>query len=314
VRTHPLVHRWLAIVLAACLSGIPGLVAAQQVATRPRIAVLDLKAVDVSRGEASAATDRLRDELVNSRAFTVLDRAEMSSVTGELAFQQEGVTDPAQAVKIGKLLNAEYIVVGRLTGLSGAYQVTVQMIHIQSAEVIQSQTRLHVGNVVGLLSTVIPELAANLTQTRKPQAPVAQAAPAAQPAPPPSLAPAAPAAASTPAKPSWPLWWGVGLGLGAYLQQANATKLNDDAKALAADAHANYDSAKYDAAVSKRKEAEDAVGVADLLAVGAIVFLVVYLNSSPATAATATVGDPIASGLRFGFDGATIQAGWQTHW
>lgn len=129
---------------------------------KSRIAVLEFNGIAASKAEVASATDQLRDDLIKQKAFTVLDRGQIDAVLGELAFQQKGVTDSKQAVEVGKLLNVEYIVTGRMTRLTGAYQLNVQIIEVKTARVADSQTLRLRGDILKLLDNMSP-LAAKLT-------------------------------------------------------------------------------------------------------------------------------------------------------
>ena len=134
---------------------------------RPRIAVLAFELIDVKKAEGIAAEDQLRNELVKKRVYTVVDRAQTEKVLKELHFQQVGLTEQDKALKLGKLLNVQLIVTGRLTALTGAVQLNVQMIEVQTAEIIRSESLLHRGDMLGLISEKVPLVAARLAQAEK---------------------------------------------------------------------------------------------------------------------------------------------------
>jgi len=159
----------LSILVASALLCLPvwhGVSQAQNLAedVKSRIAVLDFTGIGISTAESAAVTDQMRNDLVNLRKFVVLDRSQTQKVIDELAFQQEGLTDPDQAAKIGKILNVEFIVTGRVTALDQAYQVNSQMISVETAEIVRSESILYQGNMLGLLSQNIATIAARLSQ------------------------------------------------------------------------------------------------------------------------------------------------------
>ena len=166
---------WLALLVL--VAEVP----AQAQQARPLVAVLQFQRVNTDEAEATATADQLRTELVNLQAFTVLERAQTESVLGELAFQQEGFTDPSRAAKAGQLLNVEYVVTGRLTKLQGAYQVNVQMTDVKTGEIVRSESALHRGDFVGLLSAQVPRLAARLARVEPTPPPSALSPPPAAP-------------------------------------------------------------------------------------------------------------------------------------
>ncbi|NUO84005.1 hypothetical protein HUU05_28355, partial [candidate division KSB1 bacterium] len=80
----------------------------QTSATKPHIAVLNLEGREgVAETQAATLSDRLRGHLVNTRAFVVLDRANMEAVLSEHGFQQTGCSSTQCAVQIGKILNVQ---------------------------------------------------------------------------------------------------------------------------------------------------------------------------------------------------------------
>lgn len=204
----------------------------------PRIAVLEFQSVEIGRAEVAAASDQLHNELVNFQVFTVLDRDQIKAILGEMAFQQGGFTDPAQVQEVGKLLNVEYIVTGRITSFSGAYQVKAQLVRVETGEIVRSETVLHRGDFIDLLTEQMPLLAARLAQV-EPKEVAAETS-----APPPSAAATTPAAAPPPGttarrrpgpmmifgggKPTWALMMGGMMLAGAAVISSQSSSGEDE--------------------------------------------------------------------------------------
>jgi TolB-like protein len=221
---HP---QWLAG-LAAILTAFAAFpVQAQD--TKSRIAVLDFQRTQADEAEAAAAADQLRTELVRLKVFTVLERSQTTAVLGELAFQQEGFTDPSRAMEMGQLLNVEFVVTGRITKLQGAYQVNAQMTAVRTGEIVRRESILHGGDFVSLLATQVPRLAARLAQV--------ESAPAqGEVTPPPTPRPAPQARSSWPmmgmmgtGKADWALVAGGMMLMGAAMMARNSDSANRDA-------------------------------------------------------------------------------------
>ncbi|MBI4083651.1 MAG: hypothetical protein HY423_13680, partial [Candidatus Lambdaproteobacteria bacterium] len=185
---------WLLLLVLA--AGYP--VQAQE--SRPRVAVLQFQRVGTDDAEATATGDQLRTELVNLQAFTVLERTQTDAVLGELAFQQEGFTDPSRATEAGQLLNVQFVVTGRITRLQGGYQVNVQMTDVKTGEIVRSESVLHRGDFVGLLSAQVPRLAARLARRESGPPPGALSPP---PPAAPQRPPAQPSRSDAPRR--WPM-------------------------------------------------------------------------------------------------------------
>lgn len=89
------------------------------------IAVWDIANGCGSRLGAKVAQDfkaELTTALVNSGAYTVVERGQLKSVLKEFAFQQSGMVDPATAVQIGKMSGAGLTFVGNVVTATVGHQ------------------------------------------------------------------------------------------------------------------------------------------------------------------------------------------------
>lgn len=116
------------------------------------IAVLEFEAKGVSKVEASTLTDRLRSELVRSKAFTHIERSKIDQVLEEQAFQVSGPMSDETLVEIGELLGAELVVVGSIGKLGSTYTIDLRVVEVASAEIIGSYFKDHRGEIDGLLT------------------------------------------------------------------------------------------------------------------------------------------------------------------
>lgn len=97
--------------------------------------------------------DILVTALVQAGRFNVVERSRLDAVLAEQKLQASGVTDPATAVRVGRLLNAELVVYGVVTSLTNqkidkfAYDVMraeaaidVHAVNTASGQIVVSQT------------------------------------------------------------------------------------------------------------------------------------------------------------------------------
>ena len=220
-------------ILAVCAALLPGMALAQRSAApagasgKELIAVVDLEAIGASKVEATAMTDRLREELLKGGRYTLVDRSQMSAVLEEQALQQTGCTSQECAVKVGKTLGVRKIVVGRVTKVSDElWQVSAQLIDVETSETQMAESIRHRGDFFNLLDSVIVNLAVKLSQAAS--APVA-ATPSPAPKPSqPALVQATPTTPSTPSAPPAPEGPRRGLyaGIGLVLNSVSAPKLD----------------------------------------------------------------------------------------
>lgn len=94
---------------------------------RPRIAVLDFELSSTGLtgnswwyawgedGPAQGVSDLLINKLVQSGAYTVVERGRISEVLQEQNLAQGGRIDPSTAAQVGRLLGADVVVIGSIT-------------------------------------------------------------------------------------------------------------------------------------------------------------------------------------------------------
>jgi len=109
--------RSLFVPFAVLLAGAPAAQAAGS--AKPRVAVLEF--VDKSSHYYSwyhvgrAAQDMMVTALVKGDAFRVVDRERLQALMQEKNLSLSGDVDPKTAVKVGKMLGVEYLIVGAIT-------------------------------------------------------------------------------------------------------------------------------------------------------------------------------------------------------
>lgn len=102
------------------------------------IAVMDFTASGASASEAAAVSSFVRNAVVRSGTYTVVDKKNMDKILQEQAFQQTGCTSQDCAVKLGKLLNVKKMVVGEYTMLGGVRFLTASLVDVESSKIERS--------------------------------------------------------------------------------------------------------------------------------------------------------------------------------
>lgn len=134
-------------------------------ARTPLLAVSDLSARGVSKNDAAIISDRLREALVQSGKVRVLEREEMDRILKEQAFQQSGACDQSEcAVKIGKLLSVDRMVVGTVGRIGELYTLGARILDVGTGEVLFTASRDESGSLEDLLTRAVPDLGAKLAQ------------------------------------------------------------------------------------------------------------------------------------------------------
>ncbi|MBN1622128.1 MAG: PEGA domain-containing protein [Endomicrobiales bacterium] len=125
------------LILIALFLSCPSLVYS---AEKTPVAVSELSAKGVSGMEASVVSDFLRDALINTGAFQIVERSSMEQILNEQKFQMTGCTSDECAVRMGKLLNVKKMLMGSLSKLGNMYYISVRMVDVESGSIASADT------------------------------------------------------------------------------------------------------------------------------------------------------------------------------
>jgi len=103
------------------------------------VAVLPFLARELPAAEGAAVADLLRVRLVQLGHCTVVEREQIESVLKEQAFQGSGLTDAKTAVKVGKLLGAERMVIGSVGTIDTRKFFTVSVVSVDTGVVEKAE-------------------------------------------------------------------------------------------------------------------------------------------------------------------------------
>jgi TolB-like protein len=129
------------------------------------IAVMNFEAQNTAAGDAAVITDLLRNEIVRQGAFNVVDKTNMERILDEQTFQQTGCTSQECAVKLGKILNVRFLVVGTFGKALGRYVLSMRVVEVETAKIIYTD-EAEAGDLTGV-RTGIHDIANRLTEAVK---------------------------------------------------------------------------------------------------------------------------------------------------
>ena len=97
------------------------------------IAILNMMSSDVSAAEY--AIDELEFSLVESKKFKIVDRRLISRILNEQNFQLSGDVDDDSAVSIGKLIGANIVVTGSISGSGSTQRLFLRILDVQTGQI-----------------------------------------------------------------------------------------------------------------------------------------------------------------------------------
>ena len=127
------------------------------------IAVSELEPQGLSASEAAIISDRLRDELLSTGKFRVMERSMMDEILKEQSLQGSGACSNSQCqVQMGRLLGVDRLVVGRVGKFGSMFTLSVRMLSVESGEILESASEDHEGAMEGLLKGPLKKIAFRL--------------------------------------------------------------------------------------------------------------------------------------------------------
>ncbi|HEY1599718.1 MAG TPA: CsgG/HfaB family protein [Pirellulales bacterium] len=126
------------------------------------LAVFDTDIVEGVAVKAPAITDYLNTMLAELPQVTVLNRDQINRVATEHQIALSGLVDSASAVKLGKFLSAQYIVVGRASKIGETFYLVLRIVDVETTVQTTVSAKATVENG---FETVLQRLTGPLTES-----------------------------------------------------------------------------------------------------------------------------------------------------
>ncbi|MDR1466681.1 MAG: CsgG/HfaB family protein [Treponema sp.] len=97
------------------------------------IAVVSIASRDIESAEF--VLDELAYVIVSSGGFKVVDRKSLEAIRSEQNFQSSGEVDDDSAVSIGKLLGANIVITGSISGVGSTRRLRLKALNVTTAEI-----------------------------------------------------------------------------------------------------------------------------------------------------------------------------------
>ena len=127
------------------------------------IAVLDFEPQGIPQSEVRTLADRFRQELFNTGKYRVLERGKMEEILQEQGFQQTGCISNECVVEVGKMIGVKQMIGGSIGKVGSVFSVTVRIIDIETGEILKIISYDYTGEIGGLLTKGMRNVALKLT-------------------------------------------------------------------------------------------------------------------------------------------------------
>jgi WD40 repeat protein len=100
------------------------------------MAVLDLDNLGVEQSLAASVMNLVVSRLANVPYIDLVERGDVEQVLGELKLQNTGITSARDAAEIGRLLNAQNVLLGNVNQLGTSLTIAVRLVETESGRVL----------------------------------------------------------------------------------------------------------------------------------------------------------------------------------
>lgn len=78
-------------------------------------------------------------DVLNADGLTVVERTKLQQIMDELDLGHTGVSDPATAAKVGKMLGAKYMMFGSYLELFGTLRIDARIVEVETSRIVAAQ-------------------------------------------------------------------------------------------------------------------------------------------------------------------------------
>lgn len=137
---------------------------------RYTLAVINLDAKGVSQVEAEVLSEKLRSHLLQVVAspqyaimkdkdqYELVERTQMDKIFDQFNVQNTGCVSDSCAVELGKMLQADRILIGQVGLVGKTYSVSARIVDVGSSRTLRTADRQYQGAIDAVMNTVIPGL------------------------------------------------------------------------------------------------------------------------------------------------------------
>jgi TolB-like protein len=142
----------------------PAALSQQKSMKKLNVAVMDFNARGgITAEEAATLSDVFQSRLSQFKELTLIDRNRIKAILQEQGFQQSEACSQVEClVEAGKILKVEKMFAGSIGKVGKMFNVTVQLIDVQTSQILQTKSKQHSGDIEELVSDIVPNMADEL--------------------------------------------------------------------------------------------------------------------------------------------------------
>ena len=117
-----------------------GTLTAQEKKQKPTVVIIPFDAKDIEESKMEVLLEVFTNELAGTGKFKVVDRSSIDKIKAEHNFQNSEWSDSDKVAKLGKALNANMVVTGKIMSYEKGLVATFRMLDVNTMEIISPAT------------------------------------------------------------------------------------------------------------------------------------------------------------------------------
>ena len=112
--------------------------AAEQQEEKPLITIMDFETNQIAKTDMTIFLDFMSSYIIETDRFRVLERSQRETLLAELKFSLSGCTDESCQLEVGKMLSADYLILGSLGNISEKYIINMRIVGVSDGETLKT--------------------------------------------------------------------------------------------------------------------------------------------------------------------------------
>ncbi len=123
----------------------------------PAIAVSDIKTTGFEKNQSALFHQELNALVIQTKKYQVIERAQIDKLVAEQGFQMSGTCEGSGCgVEIGKLLGAQFIIIGEATLDAGIVGVVLRIVNVENGAIVSSAQEKFRGSIDTFINEIFP--------------------------------------------------------------------------------------------------------------------------------------------------------------
>ena len=127
------------------------------------IGITRFSGANVNEEHLDIITDRLELEISKKNVYKVIDRRNIETIMREHKLQFSGNIDESTAVKLGKLVGLDNIVLGSIALFGSSYMTSVKMIDVETGQILSESIQNNKNGIESLIKSTMNTISEEIT-------------------------------------------------------------------------------------------------------------------------------------------------------